>query len=180
MGPRSTPERYGAVAQSLHWVSAGLILILVTLGVVMTRINDGDNTTMYRIHVTLGLAVAVLTIVRVVWRFMEPSPADPEMPTWRRILFLTNRYGLYIGLFALAITGIGTLLTNDLSIFPPDIVATEVDDVRAGDAHFALALIYSGLFLMHIAGVVSYHRVKGDVLSKMVPTMTPAPPGQLS
>ena len=167
MGVRSTVDRYGAVARGLHWVSALLILVLIVLGVAMTRVNGGDNTTMYRVHVTIGLLVAVLTIVRAVWRFLEPTPDPPPMSAWRRRLFVANHYALYVGLFALAATGIATLTTNGLAPFPPEVIAAEVDDVAAGDAHFAIALIYIGLFVMHIVGVLTYQRTKGDVLSKM-------------
>ena len=167
MDVQSTDTRYGTVARGLHWISAALVLILVPLGLAMTRIGDGDNTTLYRIHVALGLLVALLTIIRVAWRVIEPSPTPPPMSPWRRALYLANHYALYIGLFALATTGIAVLLSNDLTPFPTEVVAAEVEDVRAGDAHFVLALIYSGLFLMHIAGVLSYQRTKADVLSRM-------------
>lgn len=164
---RSSETNYGTLARGLHWTTAGLVLVLVPLGLAMTRINDGDNNTMYRVHVALGLLIAVLTIIRVVWRFLEPSPTPPPMPPWRRLLYTANHYALYVGLLVLAVTGIATLVTNDLTPFPPSVVASEVDDVRAGDAHFALALIYTGLFVMHIAGVLAYHRTKGPVLNKM-------------
>ncbi len=164
---RSTDTNYGTLSRGLHWVTAGLVLVLVPLGLAMTRVNDGDNTTMYRVHVALGLLIAVLTIIRVIWRFFEPSPTPPPMPRWREWLYAANHYALYVGLLVLAITGIATLVTNDLTPFPPSVVASEVDDVKAGDAHFVLALIYTGLFLMHVAGVVAYHRRKGPVLNKM-------------
>ncbi len=77
---RSSHLTYGTLARGLHWVSAGLVVVLIALGLTVTRINSGDNTTLYRIHVTLGLLIAVLTIVRVIWRFTEPSPVPPPMP----------------------------------------------------------------------------------------------------
>jgi len=167
MNARSTPTRYGALARGLHWTSAVLVISLAPLGLVMTRVDDGDNTTLYRIHVALGLLAALLTIIRVVWRVIEPSPTHPPMSSGRRVLYLANHYALYGGLFLLAITGIAVLVSNGLSPFPADVVASEVEDVAVGDAHFLLALIYSGLFVMHIVGVLSYERTKGEVLSRM-------------
>lgn len=164
---RSTDERYGALAQGLHWSSALLVIAQVILGLAMTRIDGGDNTTMYRLHVGNGLLITVLTIGRALWRFAEPSPHAPPMPPWRRIAFAGNHYALYVGLFALAASGIATLVANDLTPLPIDLVASDVDDVRAGSAHFVLALIYIGLVVMHVGGVVSYQRTKGNVLEKM-------------
>ncbi len=109
---RSSADSYGSLARALHWLSAELILVLIALGIAMTRVNDGDNTTLYRAHVALGLLVALLTIARAVWRFVEPSPVTPPMAPWRRWLYLANHYALYVGLFALAVTGIVTLAAN--------------------------------------------------------------------
>lgn len=164
---RSTSERYGAVAQGLHWVSALLILILIALGLTMTRLGGGDNDTMYRVHVGLGLIVGVLTIVRVVWRFLEPSPPTPPMPEWRRLAYLGIHYALYVGLLALAGTGITTLLASGLTPFPTEVTAAAVEDGRPRDAHFVLALAYSGLLVLHVVGVMTYQRSKGDVTSRM-------------
>ncbi len=167
MALRSTQDNYGTAARVLHWTCAGLVVVMVILGLTMTRIDGGDNTTMYRVHVAIGLLVAALTLIRVIWRFLEPAPDAPPMPAWRRTLYLGNHYGLYIGLFLLAGTGIATLIASDLTPFPPDVTASEVEDSRPRDAHFALGLIYTGLFLMHIIGVMTYQRTKGDVVSKM-------------
>ena len=164
---RSTSQAYGSLARGLHWASAAIVGLMVILGLVMTRIDDGDNDTMYRIHVGLGLLVAVLTIGRVIWRFLEPTPDPPPMPAGRRQLYNANHYGLYVVLFVLAVTGIATLVASGLTPFPTDVVASEVEDGRPRDAHFALGLIFIALFVMHVVGVVTYQRTKGDVASKM-------------
>jgi len=171
---KSDDTKYGALARGLHWLTAALVLSMIPLGVAMTRVDSGNNNALYRIHVGLGLLIGVLTIIRVIWRFVEPSPVPPPMQRWRRVLFMANHYALYVGLLALAASGIAVLAANEMSPFPPDVVASQVDDVSAGDAHFALTLIYVGLLLMHIGGVVSYHRSKGAVLHKMGIAKLPA------
>lgn len=167
METRSSPDRYGTVAVALHWTSAGLVLVLIALGLSMTRINGGDNDLMYRAHVGLGMVVALLTITRAVWRFVEPSPVTPPMPEWRKIVYVANHAAFYVGLLALAGTGIATLITSDITPIPTSVDATAVQDGRARDAHFLLALVYSALFVMHVVGVISYQRSKGDVLTRM-------------
>lgn len=167
MAIRSSQTDYGTLSRALHWVSALLVVSLIPLGLAMTRINEGDNTTMYRIHIALGLMVAVLTLVRVVWRLVEPTPNPPPMPGWRRLAFLANHYAFYVGLFALAVTGIVTLTSNGLTPLPGSVVAGEVEPVPAGGAHFLLTLVFVGLFIMHLVGVLSYQLRKGDVLGKM-------------
>ncbi len=167
MSVRSNQHRYGVMAQALHWVSAAVIVVLIVGGLAMTRVGDGDNTTLYRSHVALGLLVAVLTLVRVAWRVVEPSPIPPPMEPWRRLLFVANHTALYVVLAALAVSGIGVLLTNDITPVPSEVVASDVDDVAAADAHLVAALIYTGLMLMHVVGVISHQRRDRSTLARM-------------
>ncbi len=167
MSMRSNHNNYGTVAVGLHWASAMLVLTQVALGLTMTRLNGGDNDGMYRIHVAIGMTVALLTIARALWRFIEPSPRTPPMPEWRRIAYLANHAAFYVLLLALAGGGIAILIGSDLTPLPWTVEAAAIEDSRARDSHFILALIFSALFVMHVAGVVSYQRTKGDVFTRM-------------
>ncbi len=167
MSPRSSQDRYGTVAVGLHWASAALVLAQLTMGLTMTRINDGDNDLMYRAHVGVGMLIALLTIGRVVWRVIEPSPRTPPMPEWRRVAYIANHGAFYVVLFALASTGIATLIASDLTPLPWTVEAAAIEDGRARDNHFVMALVFSALFVMHVVGVVTYQRTKGDVFSRM-------------
>ncbi len=167
MNTRSTEDRYGAVAVGLHWASAILVIMLVPLGLSMTRLNAGDNDVMYRIHVGVGMSVAILTIVRAIWRFVEPSPETPPMPEWRRTVYIANHAVFYVVLFALATTGVATLVASGIAPIPTNVNASAVEDGRARDAHFILGLVFSALFFMHVIGVMTYQRTKGDVLKRM-------------
>ena len=167
MTRRSTQQTYGSIARTMHWCSLALISLMVMLGMTMTRIDGGANDAMYRAHVAVGLLVSVITIARVIWRIVEPTPEPIPMPPWRRRLYLANHYGLYIGLVLLALTGISILVSNDAGIAPWSIHAADIEESSAGDAHFALVIVYTGLYLMHVIGVLSYQRTKGDVLARM-------------
>ncbi len=167
MSSRSAQDRYGTVAVGLHWASALLVLGEVALGLSMTRLGDGDTDVLYQIHVGVGLVIALLTIGRVVWRLVEPSPSTPPMPGWRRIVYVANHAAFYVVLLALAVVGIAMLVASDVSPFPTSVDAASVDDGRLRDLHFRLALVFSGLFIMHVIGVVTYQRTKGDVFSRM-------------
>ena len=166
---RSTPESYGRLARGLHWGSAILILALIPIGLVMARIDDGPTqTVLYRAHVGIGMTVLVLTLVRVAWRVIEPTPTPPSMPQWRLRLFSGVHTLLYVVLFALAISGIVTLLSSGMTPLPPDVIPGNIDEELASlTAHKAIAYIFIGLLVGHVAGVISYQLTKGDVMTRM-------------
>lgn len=133
----------------------------------MTRLNGGDNDVMYRIHVGVGMLIALLTIGRAVWRLVEPSPRTPPMPEWRRAVYLANHATFYVVLLALAGGGLAILITSDITPLHWAVDAATVEAGRARDSHFSLALVFSALFVMHVVGVVSYQRTKGDVFARI-------------
>ena len=167
MRMKSNHDRYGSVAVGFHWASAVLVLGQLALGLSMTRVNGGDNDAMYRVHVGLGMVITLLTIARAGWRVVEPSPRTPPMPEWRRIVYVANHAAFYVVLLALAGGGLAILIGSEITPMPWAVDAAAVEDGRARDAHFILALIFSALFVMHVIGVVSYQRTKGDVFSRM-------------
>ena len=166
---KGTTESYGRLAQGLHWGSALLILVLIPIGVVMARIGEGAvQTFLYRAHVALGMVVLVLTLLRVVWRFIETTPTPPPMPPWRLRLFKGVHALIYVSLFGLAVSGVVTLVSSGMTPFPPDVVPGNIEEELASlTAHKTVAYILTGLLVGHVAGVISYQLMKGDVMSRM-------------
>ena len=72
---KSTQHRYGGVAIGLHWVSAVLILGMLPLGFLMQNAGEGDRLLWYRLHVMVGIAVLLLTMARLVWKWFDVKPA---------------------------------------------------------------------------------------------------------
>ena len=73
---RSTSSRYGATAQTLHWLTAMLVLAAYVLSI-------GDGNSLYsaaadglrRIHETFGLLAFTVVVVRLLWRLIDSTPA---------------------------------------------------------------------------------------------------------
>jgi cytochrome b561 len=64
---KSRPDRYGAVAVSIHWLSA--ILILAPLGSGFQAANAMDAATkagFLRFHIPVAITVLLLTALRIV------------------------------------------------------------------------------------------------------------------
>ena len=79
--------RYGAVAMTLHWVIAAMILFMAGLGFFMTRLEETDERTfpLFQLHKSIGLTILMLSLLRLGWRLANPIPALPSgMSPWER------------------------------------------------------------------------------------------------
>src|SRR5260221_6810202 len=75
------PLRYDAIAMTLHWSIAVLIVINVSLALFFNHFNFGDrdtNQAAYLWHMSSGMCVLVLSVLRVVWRLMHKYPSLPH------------------------------------------------------------------------------------------------------
>src|SRR5262245_22666540 len=82
---RNSTVRYGAVAMTLHWLIAALILFMLGLGLFMTRLEDTDPRTfpLFQLHKSIGLTILVLSLARLGWRLANPIPPLPVgMAAW--------------------------------------------------------------------------------------------------
>ena len=103
-----TPERYSTVAIVLHWVTAALMIYMLFLGEDLIKTWGGKSLadTNGSIHATLGMIILLLTLARLAWRFVKPSP--PDVVGLKRWESLTSKlvYGaFYLLLIGLPVTG---------------------------------------------------------------------------
>lgn len=113
-------QRYGAVAQAIHWLTA----ILVLAAWLVAGTWEGGHPEMKVLHETLGLSVFTLVILRILWRGIDRRPA--ELPGNRYLAFLARLFhwalyallllvplsaivGSWLEGHALTVYGIGTI-----------------------------------------------------------------------
>ena len=77
--PASVQDRYGTVAIALHWLIALGIIVNITLGLYFVDLPraDPDRFFLTQTHKSIGLTILVLSVVRVIWRLMNPVPPLP-------------------------------------------------------------------------------------------------------
>jgi cytochrome b561 len=71
---RDLPTRYGAVAATLHWTIALAIIANIIIGLDMT---EPDIPSLIALHKSIGFLVLVLSVLRLVWRWVNPVPPPP-------------------------------------------------------------------------------------------------------
>jgi cytochrome b561 len=176
-------DRYGAVSQSFHWVTAVLVLVafICAPGGSETRVYSSTRDFDRQLHETLGLTVFALAILRLLWRTVDNQPDPPAIPRWMDVASKVVQAALYLLMLALPITAImGAWLEGH--------PLTLLNNVRLGpllpEAHAAGAVVASvhgwlGDVIMWVAGVhalaaIFHHAVLRDaVFVSMLPRWFP-------
>lgn len=163
MSRKSAPQRHGAVAIAIHWITALALLGMLVSGFRAAGLEDtAAKLAMLRIHATVGLAVVALAIARILWWITidRKPPYTAGQPRWQRIAIVFAHTLLYCaillmagsGIAMIAMSGTGDIIWGksmgnlpDFTQFPPR------------DLHVAGAFLLIVLFLFHIAAAI-YHQ----------------------
>lgn len=107
MSARNTPDRWGSVSQTLHWLIAALILLLGVVGLTMGELPKTPKYFwVYTAHKSLGLTVLALVIVRLGWRLYAGAPKPvPGTPVWQERIADATHALLYVMIFAIPLSG---------------------------------------------------------------------------
>ena len=101
-------ERYSATARLFHWLTALLVVVayIVSVGGPEMRVYSAVNDFSRGSHELLGMSVFALTMARVSWRTIFPSPKSPEMPAWMDIGARLGQWAIYALLVLVPVTAI--------------------------------------------------------------------------
>jgi cytochrome b561 len=189
MPATNTRTRYGNVAMTLHWLIAAAIIVNLCLGLYMANIltdQDPSRFPIIQFHKSLGLTILTLSVLRLIWRIVNPVPPLPDsMSSGLKTLARTTHYLLYFLIIAIPLTGWALvsasplgLPTNYFGLFHWPGIPFLTDLTRAQKMplrheffamHFYLAISALVLVPLHIAGAL-YHQFRGeDVLRRMLP-----------
>jgi cytochrome b561 len=160
---RNGEHGYGFVTKTLHWLTVGLVLAQFVVGYLMDddggrgrgRGRGGDDSgsghgrghggdeeviTLLPLHVTLGITILAIAIIRVFWRVSTPLPpwAESLSRAEQRIASLTERTLLAM-LFVVPLTGLVLVLGEDDDLLGVH-VAAHVVFFTALAVHLALVL----------------------------------------
>src|SRR6476469_2036639 len=72
---RNSAERYGAVSQTMHWITVALVILAWLLGQFDDVFPKGAaRAAGLVVHISAGLAVIGILVLRLLWRFADPPP----------------------------------------------------------------------------------------------------------
>ena len=183
----ATPIRYSPVAMTLHWLIAIVILVNFGLAVYFSRLRFGDddsNQVAYLWHMSTGMCVLVLSVLRLIWRLLHRYPALPrDMGLVARVLAKGAHGLLYVFMLVAPLTGwVVTSLRRQtasmLGVFDwpilPFINTATTHDQRIGiyqatlPAHLVVSYAGIALVAVHVAAALHHHFYRrDDVLRRM-------------
>ncbi|MBN8802931.1 MAG: cytochrome b [Lysobacteraceae bacterium SCN 69-123] len=180
MSLKNTPDRWGSVSKSLHWLIALLILALGIVGLLMGELpRTPKYFWVYTAHKSIGITVLVLVVLRLVWRLYAGAPRPvPGTPGWQERIASATHWLLYAMMFAIPLSGWLYDSASGLRPFKlfgllemPKLVAPD-----EGAAQFSHALHEWGFWLLILvvlahAGAALYHHLqqRDATLVRMLP-----------
>jgi cytochrome b561 len=175
----NSTERYGAVAQAFHWITAILVLVayLYGPGGSEERVYSPARDFKRQLHETLGLCVFALVLMRVLWRALDKAPDRPQVPRWMGIAGKAVQASLYVLLFAIPLTAIigAWLEGHPLTLLAGIKVASPLALSHDTGATIASIHTWLGDAILWLAGFHAlsalYHHffLKDGVLASMLP-----------
>lgn len=173
-----TEPRYSLIAIVLHWVMVLLIFTQFGLGWYMVDLPEGpDKSWYFALHKSIGLTVAMLALLRLIWRLTHrPPPLPDALPLWQQKLAHANHSLLYVFMFLQPVSG---YISSSFSGYETSYFGIplphwgwkdQVLNELFTDVHVASSVVLVCLILLHIIGALSHVSLpQANVLRRMWP-----------
>ena len=181
MNQPKTSRRYGATAQALHWIVAGLIVIQYLLAKMAAHFPLGARKlALLAEHKSFGMTVLVLAVIRLAWRLKNPPPPLPtDTHHVERLLARVAHASIYVLLFAMPLSGWLMSSAKNYSVswfgvfsWPNLIEPNEVAFGFLKTLHHFLSNLLFAIASLHILAALKHHFWNKDaVLLRMLPDL---------
>ena len=174
MHVKNTLTEYGLISKLLHWISAILLFIQIPLGFYLVDLDFGpERLTVEDIHVTMGLFIFYLVILRLLYKIFNPTPKlEPSVFKGQKFLAKINHIMLYVAILSITISGIFKKLFNGETLV---IIFKKIkiqDNFELGelfyDIHVYSNYLLIALITIHLMAVVIHKLFFNDNLLKKI------------
>jgi cytochrome b561 len=170
MALKSTQDRYGAVAITIHWLAAALIVALLVSGFRVSGAADpAAKAAFLRFHAVMGVAILVLTLARIAWWWFadrKPLPVAGQPPLLHRAASAVHVV-FYVVIVGLAASGIGMMVLSGAGPIVFGAASGTLPDfwtVPPRVPHGIGVRVLIALLILHVAGALYHHFIRGDRL----------------
>jgi len=171
------PPAYGLTAKILHWLIAAILVAQFALGWLMPAVRRGAEPGFsMHTHISIGIVVLALILVRLLWRLTHRVPPEPQLPRWQRLGSTVVHWLLYLLVVVATLSGWfhasahGWALTF-FGLFPlPALAGHGSAGGRAiGDIHEGVVLLLLGVIAIHLlAALVHAFVYRDQVMQRML------------
>lgn len=159
---KSRPDRYGAVAVSIHWLSAILIMALLGSGFrAANAVDAAAKVGILRFHIPVAIAVLLLTAIRIVWWRIDRKPLPVQgSPRWQERIARWVHVAFYLVILGMVASGIGMMILSGAApaVFgAPGAILPNFAEYPPRVPHGLGGLLIVGLLVFH-AGAALYHQ----------------------
>ena len=182
----NTSSSWGSVSRWFHWILGVAIIGMIAYGWWLNHIPARADRFFYRsIHADIGYVVLLLTVIRLIWRGINPTPALPDdTPRWHKVTARVSHVLLYlvtilVAMLGWAMSGARPAEQNYASFFgwfnvpqftSPDKLAAHAYEER--HIYFAYALL--ALIVLHVVAAAWHHFIRRDRIAARMLSGTPA------
>ena len=160
MSLTNTLTEYGTISKIFHWLSAAVLIIQIPLGFYLVDMDFSEKRlTVESLHVTLGISIFYLTLFRLIYKTINPTPSlQKSIFIAQKLIAKLNHYLLYISILTITISGALKKLYNgeELDIFFSKIEIK--DNFELADIFYEIHIIGNftliGLITLHILAVI--------------------------
>ena len=193
MAVRNSAARYGSVAIFLHWTIALFLITNICLGLYLPDPHgagasaDPNLFAEWQVHKSIGLTVLVLSVLRVLWRLVNPVPPLPAaMNASLKFLARATQFLLYVLIVAIPLSGWIMASASRIEVSTPYFFLFAWPNLPFFNAlapharheaheqwetiHVVLAWSAIVLVPIHVAGALYHHFIRRDrVMKQMLP-----------
>lgn len=176
---KNSPEKYGAVTKTFHWLTSITVICLLGIGLYMVRAEKGPALLqIYGLHKSFGILVLTATFLRVLWHVYSKKPAlVGGMAAWERAAAHAGHFFLYICMLGMPLSGwlMSSAFERSVKLFGlvqlPDFVQPNPELAETlSEVHEYLAYALIGMIVLHAAAALKHHFISKDAtLKRMLP-----------
>lgn len=172
---KNSAESFGLISRLLHWGIAGLVVVMLSLGLRLSDMQPGlANLWLYGLHKSLGFLTLSLMLARILWHLYTPPPR-PMGGGWQAAAARAAHLAIYALLLAIPLSGwIGSAATGlDVVIFdrwtlPAIAPISPLWEETAFTLHDLLTKVLIALLFLHMGAALKREMDGDGTLRRMV------------
>ena len=169
--------RYDNMTVALHWITVMLVIYQFAAGELWDFLPRPQRHTVIQLHVSFGIVLAAVVMIRVVWRGTIGKAMPPVGGAATAGAARALHYFLYLGLIGMAVTGVLNrwAAAQSLNFFWLFTIPSPVSDMRTWhhyDArlHSIGAWIFIAATDLHASAALIHHYIlRNEVLLRIMP-----------